>query len=300
MCTLPYSLACSDSRLRLRRRWSTAMPMVGASLAGMPASCRQPGKWQGGTTDSHRTAGSEPCIAAQQPQRPRKESGRGRGKRRPCSSAGESALGELAGRHVAHGWRLATGSSACWLAVQCAAPRLAAQVRGSSAGLCACVVQWAAAAANQPLQHNNNECAHRHPPPPKAATVPAATYHAPPCCCQQCHQGAPICRAASSNQFVLCLLQTLPAAGSYTWPKPAAGVHRAVAAAAPLERKLAIQAAARKPVTGRQQAANTLPQRGSSSSARTPYTEPPVSVVLFSFLSVFPVSGAKEGAAGPP
>jgi hypothetical protein len=31
--------ACRDSRLRFVRRWSTAMPMVGASLAGMPASC---------------------------------------------------------------------------------------------------------------------------------------------------------------------------------------------------------------------------------------------------------------------
>lgn len=32
------TLACRLSKQRLRRRWSTAMPMVGATLEGMPAS----------------------------------------------------------------------------------------------------------------------------------------------------------------------------------------------------------------------------------------------------------------------
>jgi hypothetical protein len=30
---------CRDSRLRFLRLWSTAIPMVGANLRGMPASC---------------------------------------------------------------------------------------------------------------------------------------------------------------------------------------------------------------------------------------------------------------------
>jgi hypothetical protein len=50
------TLACRPSRLRLRRRWSTEMPMVGASFTEMPASWGTRGVGgEGGRAGNERT-----------------------------------------------------------------------------------------------------------------------------------------------------------------------------------------------------------------------------------------------------